>query len=135
MKTRSRPLYAYLLKAGVLNGTQADIDSAKQDYRRHYKRQWKQRKCAKKEIRFTVSVQQFNAIKATADAKKIRHSSFARNALLESIGQPTIPDALLLEVLQLVSMASIAIDRSRDVDRAGDLLHEAEAKLLEHLKR
>lgn len=44
MKIRSRPLYAYLSEASMLNGTPEQIAHAKKAYRSLYKRNWKVQK-------------------------------------------------------------------------------------------
>jgi len=110
MKIRSKALYAYLLEAGVLDGTPEEIDSAKCNYRRKYKRQWKQQKRPRKEIRFEVTLKQFKDIKMKAIGSGVTHTEYARKVLLTAAESDLcIPNKKrLLQVLQVISMAAIA---------------------------
>jgi predicted DsbA family dithiol-disulfide isomerase len=137
MKIRSRPLYNYLLQAGVLNGTPEDIACAKQAYRKVYKKQWKQQKRPRKEIRMEVTLKQFAAIKAAAHANELKHTTYARTVVLaavaenDNIGQKD----MLLEALQAVSMAVIATSKhTLPACQLAALLQQAETKLLHYLK-
>lgn len=134
MKIRSKPLYEYLLQANVLDGPDEAIRRAKQAYRKSYKRQWKQRSRPVKEIRYTVTIKQFVAIKKTANEAGLRHTTYAKAVALESIGLPRLHNDALLEVLQFVSMAVIATERHQPYTQVCDLLHKAETRLLEYLR-
>lgn len=134
MKIRSRPLFEYLLKADVLNGTPEQIAHAKKVYRNQYKRNWKLRKRPVKEVRFTVTLKQFVALKTQAQAAAMPHTSYVRHVALSSIGQPMPETELLLSVLQNISMASIAIARNMPMAEISALIQRAENTILQYLK-
>jgi hypothetical protein len=110
---RSRALYAYLLEAGVLNGTPEEIDSAKCNYRKLYKKRWKQQQQQRKELRIEVTITQYEAIKLQA-----------HNYLLT-----------LLEILQLISVAVIAFGQSPSNQTMSELIQRAETLLLTYLNQ
>jgi len=137
MKIRSKALYAYLLEAGVLDGTPEEIDSAKCDYRRIYKRQWKLQKRPRKEIRIEVTLKQFAAIASKAREFELKHTVYARNAILSAIeSNPSIPNKnQLLNVLQLISMAVIASAKNTLSSwQLSEQLAKAEDTLLQYLR-
>ncbi|MDB5124813.1 MAG: hypothetical protein JWP94_2942 [Mucilaginibacter sp.] len=111
MKIRSRPLYAYLFETGVLNGTPEEIDRAKGEYRRLYKRNWKQQKRPRKELRIEVTLKQHKAIKTAALESNLKPTSYARQVLLNATnaGTCTISKDEVLAALQSVSMAYNAL--------------------------
>jgi len=133
MKIRSKPLYNYLLHAGVLHSTDEVIARAKQAYRKQYKRDWKRRVQQQKEIRYTVTVKQFEAIKSKAHSLAMNHTTYAKRTVLESVGVHIMVNDRLLEVLQLISMAAIALERTAPLYRIRELVNNAELKLLEYL--
>jgi len=134
MKIRSKALYRYLVEANVLHDSDEVIALTKRKYRQEYKRQWKKRTRPVKEIRYTVTVKQFVAIKNQAKAVGLRHTTYAKAVALESIGLPRLHEDTLLQALQLVSMAVIATEQCQPSLRIYDLLRKAEAVLLEYLK-
>src|SRR5580693_871166 len=114
MKTRSKALYTYLLEAGVLNGTPAEIDCAKRQFRKLYKKRWRQNKRPRKEIRIEFTLKQFQTIKMKARECELRHTTYARQVILAAVESDSniIPNKEKLEkVLQLVSIAAIAITK------------------------
>ena len=130
-------MYAYLLQVGVLHGSDEEILCAKQTYRKQYKRNWKQQKRPRKELRIEVTLKEFAVIKSLGLVNGLKPTTYARTILLASTGQsiliPYKDD--LLQVLQLLSMAAIA---SRTIIPARDLsdqLFEAERLLLQYLSR
>jgi len=134
MKIRSRPLFDYLIEADVINGTPEQIAYAKKAYRKQYKRNWKLRKRPVKEIRFTVTLKQFTALKTKAQAADMPHTSYVRHIALSSIGQPMPETDVLLAALQSISMASIAISRNKPVADVTPLIEAAENIILKYLK-
>lgn len=136
MKARSKALYTYLLEAGVLNGTPAEIDCAKCEYRKLYKKHWKQKVKPRKEIRIEFTLKQFTAIKAKAREYELRHTTYARNVILADVeSQSIIPYREKLErILQLVGIAAIAIEKNTmPLWQVAELLQEAESILLPYL--
>lgn len=134
---KSRALHDYLVSAGVVGGSDAEIALAKAQYRRLYKKRWKERSRPRKELRIEITLRQFAEIKAKAASANMRHTTFARAILLHSLGAPLPPlRDTLLRILQHVSMASIRIARN-DADRmrATRLLEQAETALLEYLNQ
>jgi hypothetical protein len=134
VKIRSKALRSYLLEAGVLNGAPEQIAYAKQAYRKQYKKQWKKRLRPQKEIRYTVTIKQFEVIRRDAQRLAMKHSTYAKYCLLERSGQPPVRNDCLLEILQLVSMATIAVERKSSIYQVQQLMQKAELKLLDYLK-
>jgi hypothetical protein len=136
MKVHSKALYEYLLKSGVLHGTDEDIALAKLEYRKIYKRQWKQRTRPRKEIRIEVTQKDFQTIKTKALELGVSHTGYARGVLLSSIGlKQLIPHKqILLKVLQLISMAVIGSTKNTQSWRQWEQMGEAERLLLLYLK-
>jgi predicted DNA binding CopG/RHH family protein len=136
MKIRSKALYAYLQESSVLAGTEEDIIRAKLEYRKMYKRQWKQQRKPRKEIRIDVTLKDFHAIRAAAVAAGMPHTTYVRLLVLSSLGvQQYIPHKdVLLKVLQLISMAAIASAKSFYSLQLIEQLTQAEYILLNYLK-
>lgn len=136
MKIRSKALYEHLLKANLLEGSQEDIVRAKREYRRIYKKQWKEQNKPLKEIRIIVSLKDFVEIKMRAHQYKLKHTTYSRHAILASISKKDlIPnrDQLLL-ILQLISISAIGSMRSSMSPwEVSEKIHEAERLLLEYL--
>lgn len=139
MKIRSKLLYQYLLESGVLNGTPEAIGLAKREYRKRYKKQWKGQQRLKKEIRFEITLNQFQKLKLKARAYDLRHTTYTKQIVLASIEQsPVIPYREVLEkVLQLISMATTASinEGTTRVKEQTALLLQAETYLLNYLQR
>ena len=133
MKIRSKALYDYLLYTGVLHGSEADIAGAKYEYRKQYKRNWKHAPRPIKEIRFTVTLKQLASIKEKSHAAGLRHTTFAKLILLNTVSEPQVQNALLLEVLQSVSIVINSIESGRIGPPSFHLLLKAETLLLTYL--
>jgi hypothetical protein len=134
MKIRSKALYQYLLRAGVLNGPEEGIALAKAEYRKQYKRKWKKINRPRTEIRFEVTLKEFAKLKAKAIEAEMRHTTYLKAFALASIGAPPAPDPRLLDVLQSVSMAAIAIERDEPKSHIHSLIIKAETALLRYLR-
>ncbi len=136
MKIRSKALYQHLLKANVLKGSKEDIAQAKREYRRIYKKQWKEQNKPLKEIRINVSLKDFVEIKVKAHQYKLKHTTYSRHAILASISsKELIPnrDQLLL-ILQLISISAIGSIRSTlSPWEISEKIQEAESLLLKYL--
>jgi hypothetical protein len=133
MKIRSKALYQYLLQANVLDGSEEDVLRARQAYRKEYKRRWKQQKRPRKEIRVELTLRQFETIKDKALRSGMRHTPYARQAVLRTVdADHAIPRRdELLQVLQLVSMAAIAAAKgSKSIQEIATMLGEAEQLML-----
>ena len=133
MKIRSKPLYQFLLLANVLNGSNESIALAKKAYRKEYKKGWRRKARPQKEVRFNITIRQFQALKAKAWHLGLRHTTYVKSLALASIDQPCVFDDKPLEILQLVSMAIIALSNGANVAKANDLLEKAEISLLKYL--
>lgn len=138
MKIRSKALYTYLFEAGVLNGTPEEIDHAKREYRRLYKKRWKQQKRPRKEIRIEFTLKQFQGIKMKAREFDLRHTTYGRQVILAAVEVDLsfIPHREKLEqILQLVSMAAIASFKgTATIKELSVRLMRAETKLLNYLQ-
>jgi hypothetical protein len=138
MKTRSKALYAYLLDTGVIHGTPEEIAMAKRSYRRLYKMRWKQGRIEKKEIRVEFTLKQFSSIKVRALEAGLTHTTYARNAILfaAEAKQPIPHKDMLLQILQLVSMAAIAAAKNTiPLNQLSTMLYQAESHLIQYLKQ
>jgi len=129
MKIRSHALFAYLQDAGVLHDTPEAISAAKAEYRKQYKKAHKQRQRPRKEIRFEVSLKQYQTIKTAALQNDMKVATYVRYIALKSVGE-CIVDHRLLEVLQLVSMATNIAIRDNRTQQIYELLTKAENRLL-----
>lgn len=137
MKTRSKPLYEYLLAAGMLGASEEAIAEARRQYRRDYKKRWKKERTRHKEIRIALTLRQFNDVKVKAYCMNLRHTPYARAVLLSATeGKALIANRdILLKILQIVSMSAIAAKRnSVSVWQLADQMEQAERMLLEYLQ-
>ncbi len=134
-RIRSKQLHQYLLESGVLNGTPEAIGMAKLAYRKEYKKHWRKQHRPKKEIRFEFTIKQYATIKAKAFSCGLKPTPFCRQIILQAIqGELLIPHRdQLRHVLQLVSMAAIASERSLLHPQVTSHLAEAEQLLLDYL--
>lgn len=133
MKTRSRAFYNYLSEAGMLNGTPEQIAIARREYRKRYKKTWRQGRNTTKEIRIEFTPEQFAAIQLHAATSHLAHTTLARNAILRAIGveRDVKKSPQLLTALQLVSMMiNAALQEQR---RESETLRQVETLLLQYL--
>jgi hypothetical protein len=137
MKTSSKELYAYLEKSGVLLGTEEDIAQAKREYRRLYKQHWKQQKKPRKEIRIEFTLKEFAVIKQWAVELQMPHTTYSRSVILQSIKSKFRIQNIqaLLEVLQTISMVSIASLRNIPSRELSKQLIQVEEKLLLYIQK
>src|ERR1700753_3580015 len=134
MNIRSKALYDYLLRVGALTGTPEALARAKQDYRKAYKRSWQQLQRPHKEIRITVTLNQFAAVKTQAIALHLPIATYARNTMLASSGAyPIIPLDTMLRLLQIISMAVNAISQDDSLTFTYSQLVEAEQTLVNYI--
>lgn len=115
MKIRSQKLYSYLQTTGTLDKAPEDIALAKKEYRRIYKRNWKQIQRPRKELRIEFTIKQYDIIKLKAMACGQRPTTYARSVILSATEQQRhiiCRDTLLL-ILQLVSRAAIGASKNR----------------------
>lgn len=134
MKIRSQALYQFLRQRAVLDGPADAIARAKAEYRKLYKRQWKERRHTGREIRIQFTARQFEAIRSQAARCGFRHTPYARKAVLAYLesGIAPLPEEALLRALQLLGMASIALSKEATVSaEITSRLSEAERLLLE----
>ncbi len=142
MKFRSKALWQYLNDTGALQGSQEDIERAKRNYRREYKRKWRQDKVIKPiELRPGFTAREYKELKIAAKMVGLTPTIFIKQSALASAGVgKAIPEkAKLLSVLQLVSMVSIAVfkakhGRATDIQTVASSIEQAEKILLEYLK-
>jgi hypothetical protein len=111
MKIRSKALFIYLSEAGVLNGTPEQIANAKKCYRTLYKKNWKQQKRPRKELRIEMTLKQHAAVTAAAYTSKLKPTSYARQIILHAANAGACPISKdeVLGVLQSVSIAYNAL--------------------------
>lgn len=137
-RIRSKKLWQYLFDAGVLNGSEADILKAKAEYRKKYKREWKQnRLIPKKELRPTFTLKEYQMVRFKAQTLKLTATAFLKEVTLASIeGKQIIYNKEeLLKILQLISMSIIAFGNNEHRFIITEQLYEAEKLLLEYVKQ
>lgn len=138
MRIRSKALWQYLHDTGALNGTAEDIARAKAEYRRIYKRTWKQGKRKKRELRPGFTEQEYTELCKRATLFNLPPTTYVRELVLAAQERPDlIPHReTLLYVLQRISMTVTALAALPNIppDILRDL-HEAESLLLDYLKR
>jgi len=137
MKIRSKALYQYLAEQNVLRGTPDAIATAKRNYRRLYKKQWKQRRRPRKEIRITVTLKQYADIASIAREQHTSPTALARTAILSNVegSNYVIHDEQLLHILQVISIAAIAaLKQTITMQELSLLLTKAETMLLQYLQ-
>ena len=135
-KVRSKALWKFLLEKGVLEGTEEEIQQAKREYRKQYKREWKLRRLKQKEIRPSFTIKEYQAIQQVAEKAGLKPTGLARQLLLaHSEGNTFIPNRdILLQVLQNISI--VAIHLVKQFPKEDDytlLIEKAEQLLLTYL--
>lgn len=132
MKIRSKNLLLYLQQQGALDNPER-IPEIKKEYRKLYKRSWKQQQIGKKkEIRPTFSGPEYAALKQRADLFGTTPTGYAKGVILDHIGAaPFIPHReTLLEVLQCISRAVM----DYGTPETEQLIIRAEQLLLDYLR-
>src|ERR1017187_7590492 len=87
MKFRSKALWQYLNDIGALQGTPEDIERAKRNYRRDYKRKWRQNKVIKPiELRPGFTAKEYKELKIAAKMAGIIPTIFIKQTALASLG-------------------------------------------------
>lgn len=136
MKVRSTKLWEYLKERGLLEASPEDIAKAKADYRRMYKKVWKQNKIPKRELRPGFTLREYSEIKIRAKEMHLTPTAYIKLLTLNSIAnKATIPQReLLLAVLQRVSIAAIAVMKDESKRHIEEYVSNAETLLLHYLK-
>ena len=143
MKVRSKKMWQYIIDSGALQGgTKEDIEKCKIAWRKEYKRKWKQNKIIKPiELRPGFSAKQYKELQIRAKEFGTTPTGYVKQITLASvgIGQAIPGKQKLITVLQLVSIASIAVSKAKhgkieDPHRISNHLEQAEKLLLEYLK-
>lgn len=135
MKIRSKALYEYLVQENALHGTPEQLALAKIEWRKLYKKRWKQQQRPRKEIRFEITLKQYQAIKTTALAYGVPPTTHCKAIIISSVEKtPAIPHReVLLHVLQLLGMAINTLQKDGNTHKATELLTRAEHRLLTYL--
>ena len=134
MKKQNRMLH-YLSEMGVLGSSEEEIRSAKIEWRRKYKREWKSKNKKSKELRPCFTPQQFEEIGIRAKLYSLNPTAYARDLILSAQEHSDLIPRKdeLLYILQSVSMAEIALTKDRNRVEAQALLLQAEELLLKYL--
>ena len=134
-KVRSKALWKYLFEKGVLEGTDEEIQQAKREYRKQYKREWKLRRLKQKEIRPSFTIKEYQAIQQVAIKAGLKPTTFARQVLLaHAEGNAFIPNRdILLQVLQNISIVAIHLVKQFPKEDYTILIEKAEKLLLNYL--
>jgi len=132
MKIRSTHLYTYLFETGALNGTPEEIDSAKRNYRRLYKKRWKRQTGKRKEIRFTVTNSEYEIIQKRVRASTMKTAGYIRKVIISAslTSRDHVKRDDILNVLQLISMAYTICIKESSLMRVCELIGTAEEQLL-----
>ena len=127
----------YLADVGVLDSPDEVINEAKRVYRKQFKREWKKKNHRGKEVRPNVTNEQYASIVARAKLYGYRHpTTYVKDLILsETENKSLIPNKdELLNILQAVSMASIAFSKDPTSIEVQALISNAEIMLLQYLK-
>lgn len=118
MKIRSKNLFLFLQQQGLLDKSPAEIEAGKRLYRKIYRQNWRKANAGKiKEIRPGFSAAEYDKICLRADLHGMSVAEYTRQLLLDHIGEGKLipePDTLR-RILQLISMATISLERYRDI--------------------
>lgn len=117
----------------MLDGTPEQMAIARQEYRKLYKKAWRQGRNTTREIRIEFALDQFATIQRYAATSHLPCRTFARNAILRAVGLEgdAKKSPQLLSALQLVSM--MINTASREHRPESDTLQEVETLLLRYL--
>lgn len=134
-KVRSKALWKFLFEKGVLEGTDEEIQQAKREYRKQYKKVWKQSRRKIKEIRPCFTVKEYNTIQQVAQKAGLKPITFAQQVLLaHAEGNAFIPNRdILLQVLQNISIVAIHLVKQFPKENYTLLIEKAEQLLLHYL--
>ena len=134
-KVRSKALWKYLFEKGVLEGTDEEIQQAKREYRKQYKREWKLRRLKQKEIRPSFTIKEYQAIQQVAKKAGLKPTGLARQLLLSHAeGNTFIHNRdILLQVLQNISIVAIHLVKQCPKEDYTKLIEKAEQLLLNYL--
>lgn len=135
MKIRSKALWKYLEETGVLHGTEADIARAKREYRRLYKKAWKQRRVKRCELRPIFTMLEFEAVLNRAKQAGVKPAVFAREVILQAATSSVFIQNKdeLLRVLQLISITAVELSKDESLLHLLQQIETAERKLLLYL--
>ena len=113
-------LYQYLLEIGVLeNGTHEEIQAARKEYWREYKRKWrKERRRIKKEITISLNRQEWRRITREARRHNLSRTRFLRKACFAYINKSfVVPDeAGVRKIRQLLAMTYNSLQEMLEED-------------------
>ena len=123
----SKQLMLFLEQTGAIHGSPEEIALAKAQYRKAYKKTWKQNAPKSREIRVTVTPKQYACIEESARTAGTNPTDFLRQLGLNPDAGIIPNKDILLHILQLLRMARCAGDSSQ--------LADAEALLLRYLKQ
>ncbi|MDP1725555.1 MAG: hypothetical protein Q8M15_02135 [Bacteroidota bacterium] len=137
MKIKSKALYEYLLKAGVLNSSPEEITIAKKEYRKSYRNVWMKNKSKlSRELRIVYTLREYRDLKVYAKSIGTSPTALCKT-LTTSVMQNknVIPNKEQLnELLQGISMTlNIAFKMKANLQLIEEL-QEVETKLLNYLK-
>ena|ERR1017187_810543 len=135
MKTYSKNLMNYLSEMGILGSSDEEIQTAKIEWRRKYKREWKSKSKKSKELRPGFTPQQFEEIGIRAKLYGLNPTSYARELILSAQEHTDLIPRKdeLLYILQSISMAEISLGKISQNSEARGLLLQAEELLLKYL--
>ncbi len=138
-RIRSKNLWQYLCDAGLLTASEEDISKAKAEYRREYKKKWKQnRQMPIKDVRLSFTLKQYQGLKNKAGAMNTTPTVLSRDLVLAFIhSNQLVPDKDHVHIiLQHLCMGSIALLQERHIDPSIiDHIQTAENLLTEYLDR
>lgn len=127
MGVRSKQLWEYLTRKGVLDGTDEEIAQAKKDYRKEYKARWKKGRVIKKhELRPEFTGKEYRQLAVKAKELGLTPTAWLRAlALAEAYGTTVLPHReRLLKALQLVSLAARGTDARQSINKAEKILEK-----------
>lgn len=123
----------YLEETGALHGSPEDIARAKAEYRKAYKAENKKKNASKlHELRPQFSSPEYDTVREKAEALGLTPTAYLKTVGL-AYDTGVLPHRdVLLNVLQMLSMAAIVLERESHPAAAS--LHDAEKMLVEYLQ-
>lgn len=134
MKIKSKALFLYLQENGVLNGTPEEIDQAKREYRKKYKRRNKQdKRVFNTPVSLSFTRRELIDIKLLAEQNGLKYPEYMKDVLLSNLskGNYIYNKELILRIQQNIGIAISVTERGTI---AHQYLLKAEQLLIEYLE-
>lgn len=132
---KSPALRQYLEEHGYLNKSTEEVALGKLEYRREYKKRWRmERNRRKKELRLTLTFEEFKILAHYAKKSGINPASYARHAVIQMTKSSiTVNRSLLNRILRDVGIGISLLENGSEATEALGILIKAERELTSYL--